>query len=175
MDAHPSNLPLDELRRKLAEVRTQAAKLEEEIAWLVTRGQMVLPPASTHALPSVPQSPAEKVALFLDLFGTRRSVYPKRWENAKTGKSGYSPACDNEWRAGICRKPQVKCTECPHQKFPRLDERAIEDHLRGLHALGVYAITNGNTCRFLAADFDGAGWKENISAYRDAGFNRHHK
>ncbi len=169
MDAPLSNLPLDELRRKLADVRSQAAKLEDEIAWLETRGQMVFPPASTTAIPPVPQSPAEKVALFLDLFGTRRFVYPKRWENANTGKSGYSPACDNEWRAGICRKPQVKCTECPHQKFPRLDERAIEDHLRGLHTLGVYAITDDNTCRFLAADFDGEGWKDNVAAFRDAG------
>ena len=130
---------------------------------------MELPPASTTAIPSVPQSPAEKVALFLDLFGTRRSVYQKRWENAKTGKSGYSPACDNEWRAGICRKPQVKCTECPHQKFPPLHEHAIEDHLRGLHTLEVYAITDDNTCRFLAADFDGEGWQDNVAAYRDAG------
>jgi len=87
MDAHPSNLPLDELRRKLAEVRTQAAKLEEEIAWLVTRGQMVLPPASTPALPSVPQSPAEKVALFLDLFGTRRSVLLEGWIPCCTDQS----------------------------------------------------------------------------------------
>jgi superfamily II DNA or RNA helicase len=170
MYEHPSDLPLDELKRKLADVRSLAAKLEEEIAWRETRGQRVLPRASSPSFSSVPHSPAEKVALFLDLFGTRRSVYPKRWENTKSGKSGYSPACDNEWRPGICRKPQVKCTECPHQKFPPLAERAIEDHLRGLHTLGVYAITDDNTCRFLAADFDGEGWKENISAYREAGF-----
>ena len=109
------------------------------------------------------------MALFLDLFGTRRSVFPKRWENAKTGKSGYAPACDNEWRPGVCRKPQIKCTECPHQKFPPLDDHAVEAHLRGIHALGVYAITDDNSCRFLAADFDGDGWKENIAAYREAG------
>jgi hypothetical protein len=76
MDVSPSNLPLNELYRKLADVRSQAAKLEEEIAWLETRGQMVLPPASTTANPSVPQSPAEKIALFLDLFG-RVHLWPK--------------------------------------------------------------------------------------------------
>ena len=31
---------------------------------------------------------AEKIARFLDLFGTRRSVYPKRWENGKSAKNG---------------------------------------------------------------------------------------
>jgi superfamily II DNA or RNA helicase len=167
MNASGANLPVDELRAKLAAVRSEASRLEEEIARLEKRGQLELPPAP--AVQKTPQSPAEKVALFLDLFGTRRSVFPKRWENAKTGKSGYAPACDNEWRAGICRKPQIKCTECPHQKFPPLDAHAIEAHLRGIHTLGVYAITDDNSCRFLSADFDGDGWKDNISAYREAG------
>jgi superfamily II DNA or RNA helicase len=38
-----------------------------------------------------------------------------------------------------------------------------------LDTLGVYAITEDNFCRFLAADFDGEGWKENITAYRETG------
>lgn len=167
MEASDANSPLNQLRGKLAEVRLQALKLEEDIARLERTGQLELPAAPSAN--GIPQTPAEKIELFLDLFGTRRSVFPKRWENAKTGKSGYAPACDNEWRPGVCRKPQIKCTECPHQKFPRLDERAIEAHLRGIHTLGVYAITDDSTCRFLAADFDGDGWKENISAYREAG------
>ena len=167
MNASAANPPLDELRVKLAEVRSQTLKLEDEISRLEKRGQLELP--SAPSVQKTPQSPEEKVALFLDLFGTRRSVFPKRWENAKTGKSGYAPACDNEWRPGVCRKPQIKCTECPHQKFPPLDDHAVELHLRGIHTLGVYAITEDNSCRFLAADFDGDGWKENIAAYREAG------
>lgn len=104
MKASDANSPLDEVRGKLAEARLQVLKLEEEIARLERRGQLELPAAPAASRP--PQSPAEKVALFLDLFGTRRSVFPKRWENAKTGKSGYAPACDNEWRPGVCSKPQ---------------------------------------------------------------------
>ena len=149
-----ANSPLDDLRAKLTEVRSQASKLEEEIARLEKRGQLELP--SAPAVHKSPQSPAEKVALFLDLFGTRRSVFPKRWENAKTGKSGYAPACDNEWRPGVCRKPQIKCTECPHQKFPPLDADAIETHLRGIHTLGVYAITQ-NITFFRAGGASSAG------------------
>lgn len=135
MNASGANSPLDGLRAKLAEVRWQASKLEEEIARFEKPGQLDLP--SAPAVQKTPRSPAEKVALFLDLFGTRRSVFPKRWENTKTGKSGYAPACDNEWRPGVCHKPQIKCTECPHQKFPPLDDRAVESHLRGIHTLGV--------------------------------------
>ena len=48
---------------------------------------------------------SEKVALFRRLFRGRDDVYPARWES-KTGKSGYSPACANEWRAGVCEKPE---------------------------------------------------------------------
>ncbi len=160
---------MNELRRMLGELREQATKTEEEIAWLQSQGQLPLPMSAQPTVESAHHSPAEKITLFLDLFGTRRSVYPKRWENSKTNKSGYSPACDNEWRQGVCRKPQVKCTECAHQKFPPLDARAVELHLRGLATLGVYAIAEDNTCRFLAADFDGEGWKENVAAYREAG------
>ncbi|CAE6691100.1 TOTE conflict system archaeo-eukaryotic primase domain-containing protein [Candidatus Nitrotoga fabula] len=50
---------------------------------------------------------AEKVALFRRLFRGRTDVYPIRWESKSTGKSGYGPACANEWRAGICEKPRI--------------------------------------------------------------------
>jgi len=158
---------IEQLRASLAKMRVQASMLEEQIARLEKKGQMELP--SSAVTQESPRSPEEKVRLFLEFFGTRRSVYPKRWENGKSGKSGYAPACDNEWRAGVCRKPQIKCTECRHQKFPPLDEAAVEAHLRGIHTLGVYAITEENACRFVAADFDGERWKENIAAYREAG------
>jgi hypothetical protein len=45
----------------------------------------------------------------------------------------------------------------------------MEMHLRGLDTLGVYAIDENGCCRFLAADFDGDGWRENVAAYRRAG------
>jgi superfamily II DNA or RNA helicase len=49
-----------------------------------------------------------------------------------------------------------------------LDERAIESHLRGERTLGVYAIGADDSCRFLAADFDGEGWREDVLAYQEA-------
>jgi len=155
-----------DLRQQLAELTAKVREIEDELAIIESDGQLKIAAATAMAQP--PASPSEKVALFLDLFGTRRSVYPKRWENQKTGKSGYAPACDNEWRSGICEKPRVKCTECLHQRFPVLDERSVEGHLRGTHTLGVYAIATDDTCRFLAADFDGDGWSDDVRAYRDA-------
>ena len=57
-------------------------------------------------------STAEKVALFRRLFRGRTDVYPIRWEGKTSGKVGYAPACANEWRAGVCEKPRIKCSAC---------------------------------------------------------------
>ena len=168
MDSPPQNLSAADLRQRLAELAAELLKTEEELVALESEGQLKLNAATALAPTRAPCTPAEKIALFLDLFGTRRSVYPKRWENEKTGKNGYSPACENEWRPNVCYKPKVKCAECLHQRFPPLDERAVEAHLRGTHTLGVYAIGSDDTCRFLAADFDGEGWRDDVLAYREA-------
>jgi hypothetical protein len=52
-------------------------------------------------------SPHAKIALFRSLFKGRDDVYPRRFESRRTGKSGYAPACGNEWVPGICKKPQI--------------------------------------------------------------------
>lgn len=163
-----------ELRRRLAELRMEFAKIEDELSVLESDKQLALVPTAPTCVPAV-QTPAEKIALFLDLFGTRRSVYPRRWESTYSGKSGYSPACENDRfdrtaparRPEVCQKPNVACSECRHQNFPPLDERAVEAHLRGEQTIGVYAIGTDDTCRFLAADFDGEGWREDVLAYRE--------
>jgi len=49
-----------------------------------------------------------KIALFRRRFAGREDVFPIRWENLKTGKSGYAPACYNEWKPGICQKPRIR-------------------------------------------------------------------
>jgi hypothetical protein len=52
---------------------------------------------------------SDKIAIFRSLFIGREDVYPRRFENRKTKKSGYSPVCGNEWVHGVCGKPKVKC------------------------------------------------------------------
>ncbi|NOS76468.1 MAG: DEAD/DEAH box helicase family protein [Nitrospira sp.] len=116
---------------------------------------------------SSPITPDEQITVFLQLFRCRESVYPKRWENAKSGKSGYAPACRNEWVQPLCQKPTIRCTDCGNQAFLPLNEDAAHAHLQGQLTIGTYAIDADDSCVFLACDFDGAGWKEDVSAYRE--------
>jgi len=107
----------------------------------------------------------EKVSLFSRLFRGRTDVYPIRWESKTTGKSGYSPACANEWRPGICNKPRIKCSDCNQRLLNPLSDAVIYDHLAGEHTIGVYPLLTDDTCHFLAADFDEAEWKEDALAF----------
>ena len=118
-------------------------------------------------------SSAEKVSLFRRLFAGRVDVFPIRWENRKTGKGGYAPACANEWVKGICHKPQVRCGECPNQAFIPVSDEIIERHLRGSDGAsslgddfvaGVYPLLPDETCWFLAADFDKKDWADDALA-----------
>jgi hypothetical protein len=111
--------------------------------------------------------PAEKVALFRRLFRGRTDVYPLRWESVK-GRSGYSPACGNEWRPGICHKPRVKCGECDQRLLLPVTDQVIYDHLAGQHTVGVYPLLSDDTCLFLAADFDEAEWSEDARAFMES-------
>ena len=112
---------------------------------------------------------AEKLALFKSLFRGRADVFPRRWENPRTGKSGYAPACRNEWVRGICGKPQVRCGECPHQAFIPVGDAVLLSHLQGQappgtlgkspdFVVGVYPMLADETCSFIAADFDKSSW-----------------
>ena len=106
----------------------------------------------------------DKIALFRRLFRGRADVYPVRWES-KAGKSGYAPACANEWRAGVCEKPRIKCADCGNRLLIALSDQTIYDHLAGRHTIGVYPLLPDDTCHFLAVDFDGDAWREDVRAF----------
>ena len=115
--------------------------------------------------------PDEKIALFRSLFRGRDDVYPRRFESRKTGKSGYAPACANEWIRGVCEKPRIKCAECPNRRFLPVTDDVIRWHLSGSDAdgqpfvAGVYPLLLDETCFFLAVDFDKADWREDALAF----------
>lgn len=111
-------------------------------------------------------SPEDKIKLFMSLFKGRDDVYAKRWQG-KEGKSGYSPVCQNEWAKGICNKPKIKCSECNNRKYGALTADIIDRHLRGKEVCGIYPMLSDETCYFLAIDFDGEGWKNDIAVVRD--------
>ena len=110
-------------------------------------------------------STEDKVALFRRLFRGRSDVYPVRWESKSTGKSGYAPACANEWRAGVCEKPRIKCSDCGSRLLIPLSDAIIYTHLAGAHTLGVYPLLTDDTTHFLAVDFDEAEWREDAQAF----------
>jgi hypothetical protein len=88
--------------------------------------------------------------------------------NKKTGKSGYSPVCSNDWRPGVCEKPKVKCSECRFSSYLPLDSEAVRLHLEGKEIIGTYAIREDDTTVFLAADFDGSTWSKDVVNYKKA-------
>jgi len=114
-----------------------------------------------------PDTPAEKVRLFRQLFRGREDVFPKLWLSPKTGKKGYAPACSNEWVHGICEKPRIRCGECPNQAFIQVGDQIILDHLRGRHVIGIYPLLKDETCWLLAVDFDKGSWMDDVLAFAE--------
>ena len=117
--------------------------------------------------------PSEKIALFRSLFRGRTDVYPQRFESRKTGKSGYSPACANEWVRGVCGKPRIKCSNCPHQSWLPVNNQTVRRHLSGEDSdgrpfvMGVYPMLLDESCYLLAIDLDGKGWRLDARALID--------
>ncbi|MDW7760032.1 MAG: DEAD/DEAH box helicase family protein [Acidobacteriota bacterium] len=121
------------------------------------------PQLAAHETTS-PLDSGAKAALFRSLFRGRADVYALRWESAK-GKSGYSPACDNEWKPGVCNKPRIKCGDCENRMLLPVTNQVIYDHLSGKQTIGVYPLLTDDTCWFLAVDFDEAEWREDAGAF----------
>lgn len=152
--------------RELAQLREENARL---IALLESHGiqwrQLQLAGPEAREPQAAKFSTAEKVALFRRLFRGRTDVYPIRWEGKTSGKSGYSPACANEWRVGVCEKPRIKCGDCSNRLLIPLSDGVIYGHLAGEHTVGVYPLLEDDSCYFLAVDFDEADWRDDARAF----------
>lgn len=152
--------------RDIATLRAENTRL---IALLESHNiEWRLPPqpvAATVAAETSRLTTNEKIALFRRLFRGRTDVYPVRWESKTTGKSGYAPACANEWRTGVCEKPRIKCSDCGNRLLIPLSDAVIYNHLAGAHTAGIYPLLEGDTCYFLAVDFDEAEWQEDARSF----------
>ncbi len=164
------NERINHIRDRIKIIEREKADLEKELSSFLhlPLTEKTIEFIGEKASESTPRSPAEKIELFLELFRCRKDVYPKYWENIKSGKKGYSPVCKNEWIKGVCFKPSVKCTNCTNQGFLPLDETAAKNHLLGKTIIGSYAINPADKCKFLAADFDKSTWQEDVTEYRKA-------
>ena len=150
-----------------AERRVRASRLSElrqELSAQIHPDQSVARPADRSASR---RSNQEKITLFRSLFQGRVDVYPTFWRNQKKQTHGYAPACGNEWVHGVCEKPRVRCGECPNQAFLPVTDQVIKGHLQGRHVVGVYPLFGDETCAFLAIDFDGKSWTDDVSSFLD--------
>ncbi|MDP1574652.1 MAG: DEAD/DEAH box helicase family protein [Coxiellaceae bacterium] len=120
---------------------------------------------------NTPLSSTDKIALFRSFFKGRDDVYPRRFENYRTKKSGYAPACGNEWVPGVCAKPKIKCFDCPNRRFLAITDEVIRWHLPGVDdrgrdfVMGIYPMLLDETCFFLVADFDKSTWQIDAVAF----------
>jgi len=165
------------LQERLRQLEQERAAIEAELAGLSADGVREISSPQSTALPARQDQAFDnraKVDLFRSLFRGRTDIFPLRWENLKTGKSGYAPACANEWKRGLCEKPRIKCSACPNQAFLAATDQVIANHLRGqgpggaAFVAGVYPVLPDDTCWFLAADFDEAEWRRDVKAFAQA-------
>jgi len=124
-------------------------------------------PITKHA------DPGEKIALFRSLFQARADVYAVRFESRKTGRSGYQPACGNEWVRGVCEKPRIKCSACRFQQWLPVTDEVVRWHLEGVQpdgrpfVMGAYPMLMDESCHWLAIDLDGDEWWPDALALRE--------
>jgi superfamily II DNA or RNA helicase len=104
-------------------------------------------------------TPLAKIALFRSMFAGREDVHAVRWENARTGKAGWSPAVVGGWANA----------RLPDREYVPLTDAIIESHLTGRTHVGLYPLLRDDRCLLLACDFDGPTWPLDAVAYADAG------
>ena len=139
------------LRRELFDLRRENARLLKLLK--LTEQEARLPRSAQTALferapgpVDAGSSPETKVAFFAALFGARTDVYAVRWENARTGRSGWMPAVVGGWRKGARARDQT---------YLPLTREVLTGHLLGSVNIGLYPLLEGDRCSWLAADFDG--------------------
>jgi len=116
--------PADDLIAQIEELRAENRRLRDLLglderagdghrnAWAPT-----LFSQAVAAAPIDEDAPFEaKVALMQSLFGARSDVFAVRWENAATGKSGWSPAVRGGWTNRAKTRDYLPLT---HEVFTR--------------------------------------------------------
>lgn len=170
---------MENFRQKYEEALLEIALLKQENASLKLQLMKLNPPIEQDKVSRSPQSEVmsmdstsfvhqlspvdQKLDVYRSFFRGREDVYPVRWSN-KQGKSGYSPACGNEWTA-VCQKPKVKCSACAHQNFLPITDEVLSKHLdaREDRTIGIYPMLRDETCWLLAMDFDKKNWQEDAA------------
>lgn len=104
---------------RLRQIDSELLALEARREELIRERERLVAQEHRAEVTTAPLSPDEKIALFLSLFRCREDVYPRLWENPKTGMKGYSPVCRNEWFRGVCEKRGLNAPSACIRHFRR--------------------------------------------------------
>lgn len=156
---------------ELAGLRSEVARLRAENARLLrlldlTSDEACSPgPVQTGMFDAAPgavhagSSPEAKVAFYAALFAARTDAYAVRWENVRSGRSGWMPAVRGGWRRGLPADQRV---------YLPLTSEVVTEHLSGEKEIGLYPLLPGDRCWWLAGDFDGPAAMLDALAYLKA-------
>jgi len=180
---------LDQLRRHLKQISSERDWLREENARLRNSIRVrdsgtsrerapskravgdvaasIKEPVYGRVEPGIDRFSSERIHLFRSLFRGREDVFARLWHSSRTGRTGYSPACNHEWDKVLCGKPKVKCANCPNKALAPMTDSVILGHLQGKTTVGIYPLLADGTCHFLAVDFDKQSWKNDAAAFAE--------
>jgi hypothetical protein len=139
-------VPSTSLDRELAGLRDQIAGLTSENTRLLRLLELTpaqaRPPGPTQtgifdgpaAMVDAASSPGAKVDFFASMFAARSDVYAVRWENARTGRSGWMPAVRGGWRKGVA---------AGSREYLPLTADLLASHLSGDIDVGLYPLLDG--------------------------------
>jgi len=168
-EGRPPDTSLD---RELSELRDQVARLGSENARLLRLLELspvqARPPGPTQTgifdgppgMVDATSSPEMKIAFFASMFAARTDVHAVRWQNVRTGRSGWMPAVRGGWRKGVASGSR---------EYLPLTADILGSHLTGDIDVGLYPLLNGDRCWWLAADFDGSAAMLDALSYLKAG------
>ncbi|WP_322555773.1 TOTE conflict system archaeo-eukaryotic primase domain-containing protein, partial [Sporosarcina beigongshangi] len=148
------------MKNEMEKLRQENLYLKQLLVKMMNRENTYVTGKVVSKLSSV----EEKVSLLNSLFKGRKDVYALRWES-QSGSSGYIPACALEWQKPICQKPLIKCSQCQHRQLLPLTDQVLNEQLNGEKTIGIYPLLSDGTCTFLAVDFDGSQWKQDVKLF----------
>ena len=148
MSEHTAASPA-ELRREIERLRAENRRLRSLLGLDVTKPADVAAPPTPAWEPTLfrepvvatdrapvdgHSSPEAKIALFRSLFAGRDDVYAVRWENVRSGKSGWSPV--------VVGGPAN--ARRPDREYLPLIDSIVEAHLTGQTHVGLYPLLRGD-------------------------------
>lgn len=115
---------MNELKRRLSELKTQKEAIENEIASLEQQ-------LNFHTKKEL--SKEEKIELFKSLFISNPTIFARKWVSQDGNKQNYFPVTQT----------------FKGEDYLPLTNEMIEKHLRGLEELATYPITFNNSCTYV--------------------------